>query len=997
MHEQSIMEKNTLKISLLKKIVIWAQILLQIAFPLLVLPAHASSGPGATETDMSDASTLSASLASSAAQNGADAMKNTATHLATTHAASTVEEWLSHFGTAQVTLDVDDNGNWDNSAFDFLAPLYDNKKSVLFTQLGIRAPDGRTTGNIGLGVRTFYVRDWMFGGNVFFDDDFTGENRRIGFGAEAWTNYLKLSANTYIGTSQWHNSGDFDNYNEKPADGYDVRAEGYLPSFPQLGAKLMYEQYYGDNVALFDKDHLQSNPSAVTVGLNYTPVPLITAGIDYKRGQDSMDEMKFSLNFHYALDSSWQSQISPEQVATRRSLAGSRYDLVDRNNEIILQYKKKATSKAVADMTLATIKNNSPADGTSADTVTLHAVTADGKPAAHAAIVWTVSGNAALSNTNSVTDANGNTSVNLTNTTAGQVIVTATSGSVVRTTSAAFNLLVANLDLVVTKDNSIADGTDQNAAQVQVKDASGKGLSGVAISWKVGNGATIVSSDKATNSSGVATIHLSSTTPGAIKLSASAGNKTDSVNSTFVSQTVAAVAVTMTTNNSPADGSTANVAQALVTSASGQPMAGVSVTWNVGTATATTPLTVTTNASGIATVSLTDTTAETVAVIASAGGKSGSASAVFTAVPVNDVAVTMTTNNSPADGSTVNVAQALVTSASGQPMPGVSVTWNVGTATASAGGKSGSASAAFTAVPVNDVAVTMTTNNSPADGNTANVAQALVTSASGQPMPGVSVTWNVGTATATTPLNVTTNAIGVATVSLTDTTAEAITVSATAGGKTGSAIAVFSVVPVSSVAVTITTNNSPADGSTANVAQALVTSASGQPMPGVSVTWNVGTATATTPLTVTTDASGLATVSLTDTTAETVAVIASAGGKSGNASATFTSVSLKAVSVSLSSVGRGNAADPGITTALVKDINGNPVAGATVIWSNPANGFIHCNSGQSVTDAQGQATQTCYAVSGNVFGFSTTVTVDPQDTVDPSTPVTATNTRDYLL
>ncbi|WP_199777640.1 Ig-like domain-containing protein, partial [Cronobacter sakazakii] len=55
-------------------------------------------------------------------------------------------------------------------------------------------------------------------------------------------------------------------------------------------------------------------------------------------------------------------------------------------------------------------KNNSPADGTSADTVTLHAVTADGKPAAHAAIVWTVSGNAALSSTNSVTDANGNTS-----------------------------------------------------------------------------------------------------------------------------------------------------------------------------------------------------------------------------------------------------------------------------------------------------------------------------------------------------------------------------------------------------------------------------------------------------------------------------------------------------------------------------------------------------------------------------------------------------------
>ncbi|WET42307.1 inverse autotransporter beta domain-containing protein [Citrobacter enshiensis] len=61
------------------------------------------------------------------------------------------------------------------------------------------------------------------------------------------------------GTTEWHQSRDFNDYNEKPADGYDVRAEGYLPACPQLGAKLMYEQYYGDKVALFDTDHLQSN------------------------------------------------------------------------------------------------------------------------------------------------------------------------------------------------------------------------------------------------------------------------------------------------------------------------------------------------------------------------------------------------------------------------------------------------------------------------------------------------------------------------------------------------------------------------------------------------------------------------------------------------------------------------------------------------------------------------------------------------------------------
>lgn len=39
-------------------------------------------------------------------------------------------------------------------------------------------------------------------------------------------------------------------YDERPANGYDVRAEAYLPGYPQLGGKLMYEHYQGKNVAL---------------------------------------------------------------------------------------------------------------------------------------------------------------------------------------------------------------------------------------------------------------------------------------------------------------------------------------------------------------------------------------------------------------------------------------------------------------------------------------------------------------------------------------------------------------------------------------------------------------------------------------------------------------------------------------------------------------------------------------------------------------------------
>ncbi len=391
----------------------------------------------------------------------------------------------------------------------------------------------------------------------------------------------------------------------------------------------------------------------------------------------------------------------------------------------------------------------------------------------------------------------------------------------------------------------------------------------------------------------------------------------------------------MSTNNVQADGTTVNVAQALVTSASGQPLSGVSVTWSLGTgsATATTPLTVTTNASGIATLNLTDTVVESVTVTASAGGKSGNTSATFTAIPVNNVAVSMTTNNVQADGTTANVAQALVTSASGQPLSGVSVTWSLGT----------------------------------------------------------------GSSTATTPLTVTTNASGIATLNLTDTVVESVTVTASAGGQSGNTSATFTAIPVDNVAVSMPTNNVQADGTTVNVAQALVTSASGQPLSGVSVTWSLGTgsAIATTPLIVTTNASGIATLNLTDTVVENVTVTATAGGKSGNNTAMFSAI--KAAFVTISTSGRGNAADPAITTAVVTDLQGNPLAGIRVTWSQTHSAYITCNFGDQVTDANGKSVQTCHAVSGNAMDEIMRVTVNPQDTVDPTTPLTAQLTRDFFL
>ncbi|PVZ87889.1 invasin [Serratia sp. S1B] len=302
-------------------------------------PLEAGSQPTElTDNKLADyAMTGGKALSSEDATKSAEEMARSA---ASNKLNDSAQQWLSQFGTARVQLNVDDHAHLDGSSADVLVPLYDNQHNMLFTQLGARNKDSRNTVNAGVGLRTF--RDhWMYGVNTFFDDDITGHNQRVGVGAEAWTDYLKLSANSYFALSDWHQSRDFADYNERPADGYDVRAEAYLPAYPQLGGKLMYEQYYGNNVALFGKDHLQKDPHAVTAGINYTPVPLLTLGVEHRMGNSGHPDDSLSLQFNYHLGETWHSHIDPSAVATNRTLAGSRLDLVDRNNDIVLDYQKQ--------------------------------------------------------------------------------------------------------------------------------------------------------------------------------------------------------------------------------------------------------------------------------------------------------------------------------------------------------------------------------------------------------------------------------------------------------------------------------------------------------------------------------------------------------------------------------------------------------------------------------------------------------------------------------
>lgn len=249
---------------------------------------------------------------------------NMARGWASSQASGAMTDWLSRFGTARITLGVDEDFSLKNSQFDFLHPWYETPDNLFFSQHTLHRTDERTQINNGLGWRHF-TPTWMSGINFFFDHDLSRYHSRAGIGAEYWRSAPELD----------------NDYEARPANGWDVRAEGWLPAWPYLGGKLVYEQYYGDEVALFDKDDRQSNPHAITAGLNYTPFPLMTFSAEQRQGKQGENDTRFAVDFTWQPGSAMQKQLDPNEVAARRSLAGSRYDLVDRNNNIVLEYRKK--------------------------------------------------------------------------------------------------------------------------------------------------------------------------------------------------------------------------------------------------------------------------------------------------------------------------------------------------------------------------------------------------------------------------------------------------------------------------------------------------------------------------------------------------------------------------------------------------------------------------------------------------------------------------------
>ncbi len=281
----------------------------------------------------------------STSSDSEDPLREQAETLALTQAAKLVQKetssLLSPLGTASMSLDVSGR-NLDGSSGQLFSPLYNGKNLLTYSQVGVTSATDATVGNFGLGQR-WNEGPWMLGYNAFVDNDFEHQLTRGSLGVEAWTDYLHFSTNYYHPFSSYTPDNSTSAQLRRQARGYDITTKGYLPFYRQIGASLSYEQYFGNQVDLLGNGTRQINPSAMTFGVNYTPVPLVTVKAAHQAGQDGDNQDTVQLSLNYRLGVPLAQQLSSDYVADAHSLRGSRMDIVERNSMPVMEFKQRKT------------------------------------------------------------------------------------------------------------------------------------------------------------------------------------------------------------------------------------------------------------------------------------------------------------------------------------------------------------------------------------------------------------------------------------------------------------------------------------------------------------------------------------------------------------------------------------------------------------------------------------------------------------------------------
>ena len=150
------------------------------------------------------------------------------------------------FDNAEISITSTDSGPQFDArvlkAFDL------NPKDGVFNygELGLIDNDDRQTLNIGYGIRLLDPSEMvMYGGNVFFDQEWPNNHQRASIGIEMVTSPLRLSANRYYALSGGRQLSDI--ITERAMSGHDLNARIAFPYLPYLFLDYSKFKWYGED------------------------------------------------------------------------------------------------------------------------------------------------------------------------------------------------------------------------------------------------------------------------------------------------------------------------------------------------------------------------------------------------------------------------------------------------------------------------------------------------------------------------------------------------------------------------------------------------------------------------------------------------------------------------------------------------------------------------------------------------------------------------------
>lgn len=226
------------------------------------------------------------------------------------------------------------------SAVETIQPLFQDQLNTAFWQARAAYNSGSITYNLGLGLRRlFESKQFMWGANIFFDENPRLQHKRVGIGGEAFTPYVTLRANYYdaISGKQYEGGGSY----EQALNGYDVSVEAPVPYLSWM--RFNAEGYHWEGVHA-------SNVDGGSANLRVFPATQVEldAGVSYDNSQHTQAFLK--LNYYLGSPEFIEYSASTSQYPgtfAPQDLEKMRLQKVLRHNDIVVEKTQKVGTTAI--------------------------------------------------------------------------------------------------------------------------------------------------------------------------------------------------------------------------------------------------------------------------------------------------------------------------------------------------------------------------------------------------------------------------------------------------------------------------------------------------------------------------------------------------------------------------------------------------------------------------------------------------------------------------